>query len=141
MALFGLVFLIVALVLVGVGVVVGLIACGLAAVLIGLGVISSSVVIGLRTRRPALGIRVFLLQCGLIAGIPAGAVCAWLAQSFYEAYGSGWPILIYGAAGGAFSGLLVALLLDYISMRFHAWVSARFLTSESATRPIGGRKP
>jgi hypothetical protein len=125
MALFALVFFVVALVLIGVGLAVGLVGCALAAVLLGLGVVSSSAFIGLRTGRPALGIRVFLLQCGLVAGIPAGAVCAWLAQSFFEAYGAGWPVLVYGALGGAVGGVLVALLVDVISRQVHGWASAR----------------
>ena len=131
MALFGLVFLVVALVLVGIGIAVGLVACGVASVLLGLGVISSSFVIGLRSGRPAIGVRVFLLQCGILAGIPAGAVCAWLAQSVFTAYGSGWPVLVYGALGGAFAGILVALSLDFISRRLRLWASVRFLPSST----------
>ena len=131
MALFGLVFLVVALVLIGIGIAVGLVACGIASVLLGLGVISSSFVIGLRSGRPAVGVRAFLLQCGILAGIPAGAVCAWLAQSFFAAYGSGWPVLVYGALGGAFAGILVALSLDFISRRLRLWASAPILPSST----------
>ena len=131
MALFGLVFLVVALILIGVGLAVGLVACALAGVLMGLGVISSSVVIGLRSGRPAVGVRALLLQCGVLAGIPAGAVCAWLAQSFFAAYGSGWPVLLYGALGGAFAGILVALSLDFISRQLQAWVYSRLHRSGS----------
>lgn len=127
MELFGLVFFLVALVLIGIGVAVGLVACGLAAMLLALGVISSSAFVGMRSGRAALGIRVFLIQCGLLVGIPAGAACAWLAHSFFEAYGDGWPILLYGGLGGAFSGLLVALLLDFVSRSLHSWASARLL--------------
>ena len=133
MALFGLVFLVVALVLMGVGIAVGLVGCAVAAVLLGLGVVSSSFVIGLRSGRPSVGIRALLLQCGILAGIPAGAVCAWLAQSFFAAYGSGWPVLVYGAVGGAVAGVLVALLLDFITRRLHLWASARFISSSSET--------
>lgn len=125
MALFGLVFLIVALVLIGIGVAVGLVGCLLTALLVGLGVVSSSFFIGLRTGRAAAGIRAFLLQCGILAGLPAGAVCAWLAQAFFAEYGAGWPVLVYGALGGAFAGLLVALLLDFVSRRLHRWATSR----------------
>jgi hypothetical protein len=127
MALFGLVFFVVAVVLFGIGVAVGLVGCALAAALLGIGVISSSVFVGLRSGRAATGLRAFVLQCGILAGIPAGAVCAWLAQSFFEAYGKGWPVLVYGALGGAFAGLFVALLLDFISRRAQSWASARLL--------------
>ena len=73
-----LVFLVVALVLVGVGFAVGLVACVLGACLLGLGVLSSSLFVGVTSRRPALGVRLFLLQCGVFTGLPAGAVGAWL---------------------------------------------------------------
>ena len=78
----------VALVLIGVGLAIGLVACTLGGILVGLGVVSSSFIIGFRSGRSSAGIRAFLLQCGILAGIPAGAVCAWLAQSFFTAYGS-----------------------------------------------------
>jgi hypothetical protein len=55
MALFALMFLVVALILIGVGIVAGFLACCIAAVLLGVGIISSSVVIGLLTRRPVAG--------------------------------------------------------------------------------------
>jgi hypothetical protein len=131
MALFGLVFLVVALVLIGIGIAVGLAACGLAAALVGSGIVSSSFVIGIRTGRPAAGIRAFLLQCGVVAGIPAGAVCAWLGQAFFTAYGSGWPVLVYGALGGTAAGVIVALSLDFVSRRLHAWAAALLLPSTS----------
>jgi len=131
MAVFGLIFLVVALVLIGVGVAIGLVACALAAALLGIGVLSSSVFVGVRSGRADAGIRAFLLQCGILGGIPAGAVCAWLTQSFFEAYGSGWQVFVYGAFGGAFAGVFVALFLDLIFRRLHAWASARLLPPHS----------
>lgn len=50
MELFGLIFLVVALILIGVGIVVGFVACCIAAVLFAVGILSSSVVAGLLTR-------------------------------------------------------------------------------------------
>ena len=126
MGIFALGFLIVALVLVGVGIAIGLAACVCAVALIGLGMVSSSVVIGLRSGRTAVGIRVFLLQCGVLAGIPAGAICAWLAQSFIREFGQGWQIFVYGGLGGAFAGTLVALMLDFVSRRLHAFAASRY---------------
>lgn len=131
MALFALIFLVVALVLIGIGITVGLVACVFAVALVGFGVISSSFVIGIRTGRSAAGIRAFLLQCGALAGIPAGAGCAWLAQTFFTAYGGGWPVLVYGALGGAVAGCIVTLSLEFVSRHLHAWASARFLPSTS----------
>jgi hypothetical protein len=125
MALFGLVFLVVALILIGVGIVVGLIACGVAAVLLGVGIVSSSVVVALFSRSSLAGIRALLLQCGVLAGIPAGIVCAWLAHSIFEAYDSSWLVFFYGALGGVVSGVIIALLVDFIFWRLHKWAAAK----------------
>lgn len=135
MALFGLVFLLVALVLMGIGFAVGLVGIICAAVLIGLGVISSSVVIGLRSGRPTAGIRAFLVQSGVLLGAPAGAFCAWLAQSFFAAYGGGSVILIYGALGGAVAGIVVAVMLDLVTRRLHLWASGQLFAS--VLPPVG----
>jgi hypothetical protein len=134
MALFGLVFLVVALILIGVGIVLGLVACGIAAVLVAVGVVSSSVVVGLFRRSSASGVRAFLLQCGILAGIPAGILCAWLAHSIFEAYGSGWLVFLYGALGGALGGVIIALLVDFIYRRVHTWASAK-LALVTRSRP------
>lgn len=128
MGLIGIVSVFVALILIGIGIAVGLVACGLLAGLVALGVVSTSFIVGIRNGRAADGIRLFLLLCGLIAGVPAGAVCSLLAQSLFVAVGNGdadWLILIYGGLGGAFAGILVALSLDAISRRLHAWASER----------------
>jgi hypothetical protein len=125
MALFGLMFLVVALILIGVGIVVGVVACCVAAVLFAIGILSSSVVVGLLTRGPVAGVRAFLLQCAVLAGIPSGILCAWLAHSILSAAGPGWLISFYGALGGAVAGLVIALLLDFLFRRLHRWASAR----------------
>jgi hypothetical protein len=123
--LFGLVFMVIALVLIGIGIGIGIVGCLLAAALVGLGVISSSFAAGLLSRRAVVGFRVFLVQCGVLAGIPAGAFCAWLTQSLFAAYGSGWPVLIYGALGGAFAGLFVALVVAFIGQSVQGWAARR----------------
>jgi len=140
MALFALVFLVVALVLIGVGIAVGFVACILAAVLLSVGIISSSVFVGVRSGRASSGIRAFLVQCGILIGIPAGAISAWLAKSFFEAYGQDTLVLFYGGIGGACAGLIIALLLDYVSRRAHAWASTRLLPSSSAVEPAIDRR-
>lgn len=131
MALFGLIFLVVALILIGVGIVVGAVICAVAALLVAAGVLSSSVVIGLLTRRPVAGVRAFLLQCSLLAGIPSGIFCAWLAHSTLSAAGPGWLISIYGAAGGAVAGLVIAFLLDFVFRRLHRWGTAKLARAKS----------
>jgi hypothetical protein len=135
MGLFGLVFLVVALVLVGIGIAIGAVACLLAAVLVGLGVVSSSFFIGILAGKSSAGFRAFLLQCGLLAGIPAGAICAWLGHNFYTAAGSELPILFFGALGGALAGLIVALMLDFVSGRLGTWAGTRIQSLRAATAP------
>ena len=125
MALFGLIFLVVALILIGVGIVVGLVVCAVAAVLFALGVLSTSVVVGVLTRRPAAGVRAFLLQCALLAGIPSGILCAWLVHYTIAAAGPGWLISIYGGLAGAVAALIIALLLDFVFRRLHRWGTAK----------------
>lgn len=125
MFLFSIVALFSALVLTGIGLAIGLFACALAGILLSAGVVSTSVLIALRSSRPALGVRAFLLQCGVLAGVPAGAICAWLAQTLFVAYDSGWAVLLAGAVGGALSGLVIALGLDLASRRLHAWAVAQ----------------
>jgi hypothetical protein len=127
MAIAALIAFVVVLVLVGIGIAVGLVACALLAALTGLGVVSSSLIVGLRSGRAADGIRVFLLQCGLLAGVPAGAICAWMGATLSrELVGAvDWPVIVFGGLGGALAGIIVALCLDHISRRLHRWAMAR----------------
>lgn len=121
----GLILLFVMLVLIGICIAVGLFACAIAAALVTLGVISSSVALGFFTKRPATAVRAFLLQCGVLAGIPAGAVTAWVGRAFLEKVDQSWMVAVYGGIGGALAGALLALLLDFIFRRTHAWVEQR----------------
>lgn len=121
----GLILLFVMLVLIGIGIAVGLFACAIAAALVTLGVISSSVALGFFTKRPATAVRAFLLQCGVLAGIPAGAVTAWVGRAFLEKVDQSWMVAVYGGIGGALAGALLALLLDFIFRPTHAWVEQR----------------
>lgn len=138
MGFIGLILGLVVLVLVGaglgVGIVAGLFACVAAAVLGGLGVVSSSVALGFLTRRPATAIRALLLQCGVLAGIPAGAATAWAGHGIltgiaawqgWPAAGWEWKVPLFGAVGGAFAGVSLALTLDFILRRGKALVEAR----------------
>lgn len=121
----GLIMLLVMVVLIGAGIGIGLFACAIAAGLAMLGVVSSSVALGFVTKRPATAVRALLLQCGILAGIPAGAVTAWVGRSVLEHVDESWMIAVYGGIGGAFAGALLALLLDFIFRRTHAWVEQR----------------
>ena len=145
MGLLFIVFAVVALILIGIGVEVGLVACACAAVLLGFGVVSSSFLLGLLSGRAVVGLRVFFLQCGILAGIPAGAVCAWLGKQISEslaAYPSDWLILLYGAIGGAFAGVLIGLSLDFMTRWICVWAGGRasrvpsFASAKSFVRGI-----
>jgi len=121
----GLIMLLVMVVLIGAGIGIGLFACAIAAGLAMLGVVSSSVALGFVTKRPATAVRALVLQCGILAGIPAGAVTAWVGRSVLEHVDESWMIAVYGGIGGAFAGAMLALLLDFIFRRTHAWVEQR----------------
>lgn len=122
MGLFGLVFLAVALLLIGVGFAVGLVICAITAGLVALGIVSSSMLVGVRAGRSAAALRAFLFQCCVVAGAPIGAFCAWIAQSWFEAFGRGWPVLVYGTLGGAVAGGAIAQfsLAGTCHVGFHA---------------------
>lgn len=118
----------------GVGIGLGLFAAAVGAMLAGLGIISSSVALGFLTRRPAAAMRAFLLQCGVLAGIPVGAVTAWVGHEVinsiatWQGWSAGnweWKIPLFGAVGGALAGLILALLMDYVLRKTHAWVESR----------------
>ena len=125
MGIIALIFFFVALVLIGVGIALGLVACLFAALLLGTGVLSTSFIVGFLSRSRAEGIRAFLLQCGVLAGIPAGAACAWLGQSLVTGTPGGWPVAVCGALAGAIAGIVVALLLDLASRHLHRWALER----------------
>ena len=66
----------------------------------------------------------------ILAGIPAGILCAWLAHSIFEAYGSGWLVFL----GDALGGIIIALLVDFIYRRLHTWAAAK-LALVTRSRP------
>ena len=121
----GLIAMLVMVVLIGVGIGIGLFACLIAVALGMLGVVSSSVALGFFTKRPATAVRALLLQCGVLAGIPAGAITAWVGRALLEKVDESWMIAVYGGIGGAFAGALLALMLDFIFRRTHAWLEQR----------------
>lgn len=61
----------------------------------------------------------------MLAGIPAGAITAWVGRALLEKVDESWMIAVYGGIGGAFAGALLALMLDFIFRRTHAWLEQR----------------
>ncbi len=134
--LFSLLGLAIALVLIGVGIVLGVAAVALTFALVGAGMVSSSVMIGVWRGRAQLGLRAFLLQCGVVAGIPAGMLCAWAATALWEQIDA--TLLVVLAAGGlagALGGAVVALFFDVIAARVHGWLAARLDGVKSRALP------
>lgn len=134
MGLFGLIFLIVALVVIGIGIALGVVACILTCAFLVLGIASSSFVIGFHRGHPVAGTRAFLVQCGILAGVPAGIVCVWSVQFVFGTGATGWSLLVCGAVGGALAGFVVALSLEFAFRRLYQWASVRFLPSSSDPR-------
>jgi|GEM_PF-2453181 len=126
MALFGLIFFVVAMILLGVGIALGVFVSILAFVLLSLGVISSSVVVGMRRKSAGAGIRMFLILTGLLGGIPSGILCAWIASNFMDMAGVNAKILVYGGLSGAVSGLFLAVMFDFIYRNSSRWIEQRF---------------
>lgn len=117
MALFGLVFVAVALALVGVGLAIGFILAVAFAALIALGILSSSTLIGLMTRRPRAALRAFLIQGAVLAGGMFGALCAMLLYAAFATFGGDGSVLVYGALAGGVVGLGFALLVELAAVR------------------------
>ena len=114
------------LVLIGAGVVLGVVAVALTLGLVAAGVVSSSVMIGVWRGRAQAGLRAFLLQCGIVAGIPAGMLCAWVATTLWEQIsGTLVVVLASGGLAGALGGAVVALMFDFLAVRVHGWLAAR----------------
>lgn len=129
MELIGIIFVLIAVLLLGVGMAIGLVACVAGSVLVGAGVLSSSVLVGFWRRRTLAGVQAFFVQCGILAGAPAGAVCAWAAAQVWPALHAQWHLLAAGAAGGVVAGLGVALLASVASAcvlnRVLPWLTAK----------------
>ena len=114
------------LVLIGVGLVFGAVAAALTLGLVAAGVVSSSVMIGVWRGRAQAGLRALLLQIGVLAGIPAGMLCAWAATSLWEQIdGTLVVILVAGGLAGALGGAVVALMFDFLAGRVQRWLGAR----------------
>lgn len=126
------------LVLIGVGIVLGVVAVAITFVLVAAGMVSSSVMVGVWRGRAQAGLRVFLLQCGILAGIPAGMLCAWVATSVWEQInGTLVVVLAAGGLAGAIGGAVVALMFDFLATRMHGWLAARLDRTKPRELPRG----
>lgn len=115
MELIGLIVNLLVMLLFGLGLAIGLVACAAGSVLAGAGVLSCSVLIGFWRKRTLAGVQAFFVQCGILTGAPTGALCAWAAAQVWPEFGAQWQILVVGAAGGLVAGLGVAFLASLAS--------------------------
>ena len=124
--IFSLLALVVMLLLVGVGIVLGTVAVAITLGLVAAGVVSSSVMIGVWRGKAQAGLRALFLQAGILAGIPAGMLCAWVGtRLWHEIDGTLVVILVAGGLAGALGGAVVALMFDFLASRVQRWLGAR----------------
>jgi hypothetical protein len=128
----------VALILVGVGLAFGTLAAFLTVILVVAGVVSSSVAVGLLRGTARAGFRAFVVQCGVVAGVPAGMLCAWIASSVRHILEADllW-ILFVGAISGAVAGACVAMLFVFIVQRLGNWAGTRLKISSTRPKALG----
>jgi hypothetical protein len=119
----GIISALVALLLTGVGVAIGLIACLALVALASVGVVSTSVLVGCWKRRVSAGLQVLFVQCGVLMGAPVGAVLAWGAWHLWPMINGEWRVLAAGAVGGAGGGLVIAWLASAAAegLARHTW--------------------
>src|SRR6478752_2611985 len=128
----------VTLLMIGAGFAVGLLVLVSLAVLVSLGVVSSSLIVGFWKRRTLAGVQAFFVQCGLLAGAPTGAACAWAAWHIWPSIRGDAQVILAGAVGGAGGGLVIAWLASvaaaHLAKHVWPWLKGRvstFSTSES----------
>jgi hypothetical protein len=126
MSFFSILAVVVMLVLVGVGIVLGVVAVALTFALVAAGVVSSSVMIGVWRGQAQAGLRALLLQLGVLGGIPAGMLCAWVGTTLWKEIDSALVVtLVAGGLAGALGGVVVALMFDFVAGRVQRWLGAR----------------
>ncbi|MCE9518058.1 MAG: hypothetical protein K8R87_00580 [Verrucomicrobia bacterium] len=115
-------FLIILLILIGIGIAVGLVFCVVAAFLLAAGVVSASAMVGVLRGSVLAGFRAFIWQAGALAGMIAGIAVVAGVRFFLETWREGAGPWIGGALGGMAGGLLIALLVDFLLRRLAIWL-------------------
>ena len=132
---FALFALIITLIMIGVGLVLGVVACGLAAAFVGLGMVSASAVYGLLKRSTASGFRALFMLSGAVGGMAAGIGVAYIiAWIFTDPIHRIATPLIGGIAGLA-AGLIVAGLFNF------AWTRAIEFWKEKRAKKAAADAP
>ena len=113
---------IVALVITGIGIAVGVFLCLVTAALLAAGVVSVSALVGVLRGSVVAGFRALIWQAGALAGMIAGIAVVAGVRFFFETWREGAGPWIGGALGGMAGGLLVALLVDFLFRRLAGWL-------------------
>jgi hypothetical protein len=122
MAIFGLLFLIACLIVIGIGIVVGVLAAIALAVLIGLGIVSSSAAVGFGKKSVAAGFLTLALEVGACLGILGGAMVGFVAALFVNPTGPSLMAIAAGSAGGLVAGVTVGWLFHFSARRVLRWL-------------------
>jgi len=126
-------FVVVFVVLFGIGVALGLACAACAAVLVALGIVSSSAVVAVCCRRFSSGLLAFHYQLCAAVGLPAGVFVLWLGSLAFNLHLGARPILSRGSASGIAAGLLLAFAFDRLARLAYS------VTVGSAPRRRAGR--
>jgi len=110
----GIIFLVVALILIGVGLSLGIFLFALTSAAIVLGVISTSIACGIIQKKPSTGFRVFFYQFFMLSFAAAAVFVSWLISSVFDMQLSLISISVIGSISGLSVGLLFGLL--------HSWI-------------------
>jgi uncharacterized protein YggT (Ycf19 family) len=79
-------------------------------VMVMIGVVTISLIVGFSSGKVLSGLRALLVQLGVLAGAPVGAVVALVFAQTWPEFSHHGVILAMGGATGAFGGLVMALL-------------------------------
>ncbi len=106
-----------------------------------LGVTATSAISAWMQKSPAAGLRTLIFQLGALAGVPLGALSAWIWAARtgmldgQEPLSPPFGILLLGALVGAAMGLLAGALFVLIWSRILAVVRARLASRRPASQP------
>ena len=114
MFIFGIIFLVVFLILIGVGLALGILIFAAASTAVGFGLISTSVACGIIQKKPSTGFRIFFYQFFIVTFLITGVAATWLVSFLGNLQIQIVPIILIGTISGISIGLIFGLLHSYI---------------------------
>ena len=106
-------FLVVCLILIGVGIVLALAGMACVAALMTAGILSVSALVAVWRRQVAAGVRAFHYQVCAVLGVPSGIVGLWIASALSGREASLRWIILPGSVAGCLMGLVLAAAGDW----------------------------